>query len=316
MMSLVSGRASGAGVSGQAGPGWQGEAAWMRMRRDRKRFERAVARAMRPSRRSSAIQASWTTIVPRLARRSWPWPGIVLAIIVVGLAVSYASLPWSTSRKVDDAQAARPATVAEPAREADARRPAEAREAHLRQLQPVLRRDADKLSEIARRARVDGHVTDFGRDRSDSVQRALSEDVQNHYPEYSQAKERLRLTVVEQEEELQRATQLVMTKVRLSPGAEPRRLEVARALVAKCFDRGSGMTLTAPATEDEREAFESFTSFQPDADVAAHCQSLKRRAAGISANARKLSTEVRALAERTTLPGECKYTRSEQASGS
>jgi hypothetical protein len=172
--------------------------------------------------------------------------------------------------------------------------------------------DADKLSEIARRARADGRVTDFGKDRSDSVQRALSEDVQNHHPEYSQARERLRRIIVEQDEELNRATQLVMTRVPLSPGAEPRRLAVAQAVLAKCFDKGPGMTLPATATDDEREAFEAF---QADTDAAAHCQSLKRRAAGISASARKLSTDARALAERTTLPGECRYTRPEPASG-
>ena len=54
------------------------------------------------------------------------------------------------------------------------------------------------------------------------------------------ARERLRKTVVEQEEELQRAT-TVMTSA-LPPGAEQRRLEVARAFLAKCSDKGPGMT--------------------------------------------------------------------------
>jgi hypothetical protein len=284
----------------------------MTTRRDRRRFERVVARAMRPSKRSLAVRAASAPILLRAARGLGSWPGIVGVIVAAFVAVSYVLLPWVASRTLDDAQASRPSTVGIPARDADERRPAESRETHLRQLQSVLRMDADKLSEIARRARTDGRVPDFGNDRSDSVQRALSEDVQNHYPEYSQARERLRRIIVEQDEELNRATQLVMTRVPLSPGAEPRRLAVARALLAKCFDKGPGMTLTATATEDEREAFEAF---QADTDAAAHCQSLKRRAAGISANARKLSTDARALAERTTLPGECRYTRPEPASG-
>jgi hypothetical protein len=233
-------------------------------------------------------------------------------IVAACLVVSYVFLPWVASRAFDGAQAARSAAIEAPAQNADERRSSDPREAHLRQLQSVLRMDADKLSEIARRARADGRVTDFGKDRSDSVQRTLSEDVQNHYPEYSQARERLRRIIVEQEEELNRATQLVMTRVPLAPGPEPRRLEVARALLAKCFDKGPEMTLTATATEDEREAFEAF---QADTEVAAHCQSLKRRAAGISASARKLSTDARALADRTSLPGECRYTRPEPASG-
>jgi hypothetical protein len=41
----------------------------------------------------------------------------------------------------------------------------------------------------------------------------------------------------------------------------------------------------------------------------ARCDSLKRRAAGIVATAEKLSAEALGLAEQTTLPGECKYTK-------
>ena len=180
--------------------------------------------------------------------------------------------------------------------------------------------DAEQLSELAKRVGAQGRVT--RKDRSDSAaelrsifvsHRVLSEDLQNHYPEYSQAKERLRRNVSEQEEEFRRATWLVTTNLPLPPGtaADHRRSEIARALLEKCLDRGPGMTLTTAASEDERAAFEAFTSFQPGPDVAAHCESLKRRAASIAANAKKLSTEARALAERTTLAGECKYTSHE-----
>jgi hypothetical protein len=92
---------------------------------------------------------------------------------------------------------------------------------------------------------------------------------------------------------------------------ERRRSEIARALLVKCQDLGPGMTLTATASDDERAAFEAFTSFRPDATVGAHCESLKRRAAGIVSSARKLATEARALAEHATLPGECRYTSQE-----
>jgi hypothetical protein len=54
--------------------------------------------------------------------------------------------------------------------------------------------------------------------------------------------------------------------------------------------------------------FEAFSSFQPNADVTARCASLSRRASAISAGARKLSSEAQGLAERTSLPGECKFT--------
>jgi hypothetical protein len=61
--------------------------------------------------------------------------------------------------------------------------------------------------------------------------------------------------------------------------------------------------------EDEGAAFAAFTSFVPDVDVVAHCESLKRRAAAIVASAEKLSAEATVLAEQTTLPGDCKYTK-------
>jgi hypothetical protein len=354
-------------------------------RRERRRFERLVKRAMRPSRRPSTPA---TTLVMRLSRKAWSWPvvgvaapllysvgvtaayrdqdriattlclvaillpaaklltwaairkapgrprrgAILLLTVAVSAAMSYASLWWIESRQPDAAKAempaaaakpttaARPATVNESPQDASEGRLSEVRQAHLRQLQPVLRTDAEKLSEIARRVRVEGRVTDARKDRSANAvelrslfvaHRDLSGDLQNHYQPYAQAKERLRRSVTEQEEEFRRATVLVMTQLSLPPDAEHRRLEVARSVLETCLEKGPGMrdVDTTAVADDERAAFEAFTSFLPDADVAAHCESLKKRAADISANATKLSTEARDLAERTTLSGECKYTK-------
>jgi hypothetical protein len=121
----------------------------MSSRRDRRRFERTVSRAMRPSKRSSAAPVSITNLM-RWARSAWSWPvagvaGIAFVIVVFYLAVPYASLSWIASRKVDGVQAARPATVTGPAPDASERRRAEVRETHLRQLQPVLQMDAEQL---------------------------------------------------------------------------------------------------------------------------------------------------------------------------
>ena len=285
----------------------------MSTRRDRKRFERAVARAMRPSGRSA-----------RWADKAWVWPvvvaGAALVPIAVWLVAGYMPLSGTSSPRVADAPAAAPEPVAMPAQEANDRRPDEARRAHLRQLQPVLRAEAEKISEVARRMLADGRVTDLNKDRSEiaselrsmfSPKGALSEDLQNHYPDYSRARDRLRRSVAEQEEEFRRTVLLVMTKLSPAAGAEPRRQDIAGAVLEKCLEKGPGMILKAGATDDERAAFEAFASFQPDADVAAHCESLKRRAAAISASATKLSTEALALAERTVLPGECRYARLE-----
>jgi hypothetical protein len=223
------------------------------------------------------------------------------------LVAPYAPRSWNIAQTGDDARIVGPTAVVGSGQDARERRRAEIREVHLRALQPVLRADAEQIQEIARRVRAEGRAT-----RSIvASQRTLSDDLQNHYPEYAQARERLRRSVSEQEEEFRRAASLVTTS--LPPGAvmERRRSEIARALLVKCQDLGPGMTLTATASDDERAAFEAFTSFRPDATVGAHCESLKRRAAGIVSSARKLATEARALAEHATLPGECRYTSQE-----
>jgi hypothetical protein len=188
--------------------------------------------------------------------------------------------------------------------------------------------------------RAEGRVTDVRRDRSDNAgelralftsHRSLSVDLQNHFPDYAQAKERLRKSVAEQEEEFQQTATLVMSGLSLPPAGESRRPEVAWAVLEKCLDKGPGMTLTtradgyqytvrgrtqrhgggATVAEDEGAAFAAFTSFAPDADVVAHCESLKRRAGAIVTSAGKLSAEASGLAEQTTLPGDCKYTKPE-----
>jgi hypothetical protein len=282
----------------------------MPTRRDRRRFERAVARAMRPSRRST-----------RWADKAWVWPVVVVGAALVPIAVWlvawYVPLSGTSSPKVADAPAAAPEPVTAPAPEANDRRPDEGRRAHLRQLQPVLRAEAEKISEVARRIVADGRVTDPNKDRSEiatelramfTPNRALSEDLQNHYPDYSRGRDRLRRSVAEQEEEFHRTVLLVMTKLSPAPGAESRRREIAGAVLEKCLEKGPGMVLKAGATDDDRAVFETFASFQPDANVTSRCASLSRRAAAISAGARKLSSEAQGLAERTSLPGECKFT--------
>jgi len=308
--------------------------------RDRRRFERAAARARRPSGRGSLA-----AIVTRLAL--WALVvGIALAGLVVGARGFYAYRSSETPRTSAVEIGGQPATAPEPAQEAEAARPADSRQArapdvrqaHLRQLQPVLRTDAERLSQIARRMRAEGRVTDIRKDRSDNAvelralftsHRSLSGDLQNHYQEYAQAKERLRKNVAEQEEEFQQTAALVMTRLSLTPAAEPRRPEITWAVLEKCLDKGPGMTLTtrpdgyqytvrgrsqrysggATVAEDEGAAFAAFTSFAPETDVVAHCDSLKRRAAGIVTTAEKLSADALGLAEQTNLPGDCKYTR-------
>ena len=109
----------------------------------------------------------------------------------------------------------------------------EVRQVHLRQLQPVLRTDAERLSQVARRMRAERACDGLpqgprqrGRasDALFSPHRVLSADLPNHFEEYSEAKERLRKSVAEQEEEFHQTIALVMTKLSLSPVGESRRV--------------------------------------------------------------------------------------------
>ncbi|PYN39378.1 MAG: hypothetical protein DME00_36825 [Candidatus Rokuibacteriota bacterium] len=304
--------------------------------RDRRRFERVAARAKRPSGRASV-----TAMLGRLSTRSL-LVGLTLVAVAVGLGGFYASRSALEPRNADLALGGRPTAAPEPVQEPA--RPAETkqanppetqeakatdpRQAHLRQLQPVLRTDADRMSQVARRVRAEGRLPVELRSLFTS-HRVLSADLHNHYPEYSEAKERLRKSVTEQEEEFQQTIQLVTTKLALAPVAEPRRSEVAWALLEKCLARGPGMTLTtrpdgyqytvrgrtqrysggAAVAEDEGAAFAAFTSFMPEPEVVGHCDAMKKRAAGIVANAEKLSADALVLAEQPTLSGECKYTK-------
>jgi hypothetical protein len=328
--------------------------------RDRRRFERVTARAMRPGGRRSVA-----TVLGRLSTRTLLVTLTVLAV-AIGLGGFYVSRSALEPRAADLAMGGRPGAAPEPLPEPRAARPAQAtdakpadtrpadtrqadtrqadtrqadtrqakatdaRETHLRQLQPVLRTDADRLSQIVRRMRGEAHVPGDLRALFTS-HRTLSADLANHHQEYSEAKERLRKSLADQEEEFQQTGQLVATKVALAPVGEARRSEVVGAILEKCLARGPGMTLTtrpdgyqytvrgrsqrysggAAVAEDEGAAFAAFTSFTPEAEVVTRCESMKKRAAAIMASAEKLSADALVLAEQTTLPGDCKYTDAE-----
>jgi len=285
---------------------------------------------MRPSGHVSLI-----SLFTRWSNRS-AITGLALIAVAVGVTGFYASRPSIEPSKPDIAVGGKPSDQPVPARETETMRPtdglqarvSDARQAHLRQLQPVLRTEAERLSQIARRVRAEGRVTgELG--SLFTAHRVLSADLPNHYQDYSQAKERLRKSVAEQEDELSQTASIVTTKLSLAPAAESRRSEITGAILERCLGRGPGMTLTtrpdgyqytvrgrtqrygggAAVAEDEGAAFAAFTSFAPEPDVTAHCDSLKKRAAGIVVTADKLAADALALAQQTTLSGDCKYTK-------
>src|SRR5262249_57890310 len=117
----------------------------MPMRRARRRFERLVARAMRPSRRSA-----------RWADKPWVWPVVVVGASLIPIAVWlvawYVPLSGTSSPKVAAAPPAAPEPGTAPAPDTTNPRPDEARRAPLRQLQPALRAEAAAIPEVARRS--------------------------------------------------------------------------------------------------------------------------------------------------------------------
>jgi len=264
--------------------------------------------------------------------------GLALAAALTGAGL-YVARPTVERPQPEGVVGDRPVDAPPRSREVEAARPTDGhpariwdvRQAHLRQLQPVLRVDAERLSQIARRVRAAGRVNAGEMKSLFTTDRVLSADLVNHYQEYSHGKEHLRTTASDQEEELSRTATLVAGKLTLPAAAEQRRSEVAEAIVEKCLTKGPGMTLTvgpdgyqytvrgktqrygggAAVAQDEGAAFAAFTSFAPEADVTAHCDSMKKRAASIAVTAEKLAADALALAEQTTLPGDCKYTRTD-----
>jgi hypothetical protein len=213
------------------------------------------------------------------------------------------------------------------------------RQEHLVRLRPVLRADAQKLSELDQRMRLEGRATDINKNRADNVVElgslfapdVLSGDLRNHFFKYTQDKDRLRRDAEEQDNEFDATTLLVMKRLSLPPIAENRRVEVARSFLEKCLEKGPGVTLTVTpngyqyrsrgtshsvvgspvVAGDEREAFQAFSSYRLDSEVTAHCESLKGRAVSISERARHIAGVALVLAERTTLSGSCEYTTPE-----
>jgi hypothetical protein len=209
---------------------------------------------------------------------------------------------------------------------------------HVKRLKAVMQADAEKLSEVAERVEKQGTPLlsqnyNPGSSRNEMDARfspdPLSGDIENHYGPYSQRKARLRNDVEEQDREHAELVTALVKMVALTPD-HPHRETVARAVVWKCLGMGPGMTLKSdstsygyslsgggagsgggPAPPELREAFQAFTAFRADSTVATHCTSLRSRMAKIVDDARKLSAEARMLAERTTLSGDCEYTRLE-----
>jgi hypothetical protein len=204
-------------------------------------------------------------------------------------------------------------------------------------LRPVLHAESEKLSDVIRRIDSGGYVLDTSKDGASKDAELsslffpdiLSRDIAHHYPEYSEAKDRLRRSVDDHEKEFHEAALLVMKTLSLPRVAEGQRLGIALSFLEKCLEKGPGMTLiirpngyefrsrggsygvagSAIVAEDQRAAFDAFTSFQPSPEVTAHCESLKRRAVSMLENAKKVSAEALVLAGRTTLPGSCEYTK-------
>jgi len=280
----------------------------MATRRDRKRFERVWRARCRPSRRSSR----WDGKAWPLAGRSPS--GRLARPIAVWLVAPHVSLS-GTFVAPGRGRAGRRTRPGRRARSGSRdRRPDEIRRAHLRQLQPVLPRGSGELSEVARRILAEGRVTDLQPGpgpRSRAAESMSSEGgVERGSPEsltgLFAARDRLRRSVAEQEEEFRRTVLLVNDESCLPPPALSRDGRKSPAPCWRNVREGPGMVLKAGATDDDRAASRRFASFQPDADVTVRCAEPERRAAGSRSRRGSCPARRWGLAERTALPGECK----------
>ncbi len=219
-----------------------------------------------------------------------------------------------------------------------ARRVWDLKKAHLDQLRPLLLRDAQYFTNIGEYFAKHGRVINAANKTPSAIEAELrsvfalddvfTDDLVNHYPQYVAERDRLQKDVRTQEDEFDATILSVSRALFLGPHAEDRRMEVSRSLIWKCIGKGPATILVSsaahyeyhpmelggrggnpPVPEDIIEAAKSFDSTRLAPEVITHCNNLKRRADSISARLKKLANDARQLAARTTLPGECQYTK-------
>ena len=212
------------------------------------------------------------------------------------------------------------------------------RQNHQVRLQVVLRTDAESLSIIARKATTVGRISGFNKGTVPDTSELeslfspdlLTADLANHFPEYWRDKQQLIKDVNQQDTEFGDTVERVSKTLQLPSYAENRRIELGRNYLAKCLDKGQGFTLTVSEgsysyttldgggsssggsvkpPQDLTAAFNAFQSISPDSETVEHCRALKTGAVSIAKKSKDLSDQVKLLAERGTLTGDCEYTK-------
>lgn len=180
-----------------------------------------------------------------------------------------------------------------------------ARFRHLQRLQDLLRDESDALNAIAQALRDGRYFALVANDARGAVwqDRPLTADVERHFPQYFQERERLIGAVVEHDGELARARQRVSATLRLTPAAEPYRSDLVQALVRKC----GGTAIRPDAALGADDAVRAYDSYRCSPEIVRVCGMVFERADDLADAASRASAAARRDAEETVLPGSCTY---------
>jgi hypothetical protein len=208
-----------------------------------------------------------------------------------------------------------------------------ARHEHLQRIQQVLRAESESLKAIAQALREGRYFTLVANDARKAVWQddTLTVDIERHFPEYFQDRERLIRAILEHDSERGRIRQIVSATLQLTEATEPYRSELVPALVNKCGGAAPGISFVRIASDsalpriggdtagaDNRDesiamadAIRTYEQYRCRSDVTRMCQSLFDRAADLADTASLASEAARRYAEETVLHGSCTYAPAE-----
>ena len=250
-----------------------------------------------------------------LAVRKFPGHPAAMAAVSVATSIAIGALftvtlnnAWAMKRDLDQAERA-------------------LRADHLRRLQPVLRAEAARLGDMARKLEDTAYLAlEHGYARAviwqDDV---MAPDLRSHFPDYFNGRERLLARIMRHDAAYQRVTDDIGRTLSLSPGAQSYRSGLVASLVNKCVGIGEVFKLQITGTDvyfswalgggggslgdvtGLKQAADAFDRYRFATSMTKDCRNLQQQAREMAADAKDLASGATAAAEETVLRGSCKY---------
>lgn len=202
-----------------------------------------------------------------------------------------------------------------------------ARDQHRQRLQIVLRAESDSLKRLAQALGEGRYFTEVADDARKAVWQddTLTTDVERHFPEYYQERERLIRAILEHDGERARVRQMVSATLPLTEATEAYRSELVPALVSKCGGAAPRLSFVRLAGDGSvprvngglstsgsiSDAVRTYEQYRCSPDLARLCQNLFDHAADLADAASLASEAARRYAEETVLHGSCTYAPAE-----